>query len=121
AIGETTLKNISFSGGSVGTPPVDVALNALAVQGTVTTANSSYTAPTAATAGTNTFTSGGSQAFDADDALTFDVVVDGGTVQSITIAQADVAAAGNNDNTLDDADELVEILNSKIVGATAAN
>jgi flagellin len=76
---------------------------------------------TAATAGTNSFSFGGSQAFDGDDALTFDVVVDGGSTQSISIAQADVAAVGNNDNTLDSADELVAILNSKITGATAAN
>lgn len=76
---------------------------------------------TPATAGTSTFSFGSSQAFDADDALTFDITIDGGVAQSISISQADVAAVGNNDNTLDDADELAAILASKITGATVTN
>jgi flagellin-like hook-associated protein FlgL len=76
----------------------------------------------AATAGTNTITFGSATAFDGnDDALTFDIAVDGGAAQSITIEAADVALVGNNDNTIDNADELVAILNTKITGATAAN
>jgi hypothetical protein len=76
---------------------------------------------TAATAGTNTLTFGSALTFDGDDAINFDITVDGGTAQSISIAQADVQAAGDADSVIDDADELVEILNGKITGATAAN
>ncbi len=77
----------------------------------------------AATAGSTSFSFGGSTgAFDlVDDAITFDIVVDGGGTQNITIDQAAVAAVGNNDNTIDDADEFVSILNNAITGATASN
>ncbi len=76
-----------------------------------------------ATAGSTSFSFGGSTgAFDlVDDAITFDIVVDGGGTQNITIDQAAVAAVGNNDNTIDDADEFVSILNNAITGATASN
>jgi flagellin len=59
-------------------------------------------------------------AFDGvDDAITFDITVDGGGTQNITIDQTAVAAVGNNDNTIDDAAEFVAVLNNAITGATA--
>ena len=76
---------------------------------------------TAATAGSITATFGSAMTFDGDDALTFDIAIDGDPAQSISIAQSDVQGVGNSDSVIDDADELVELLNAKITGATATN
>ncbi len=53
--------------------------------------------------------------------LTFDVTVDGGTVQNITIDAAAVASATGGDSVIDDADELATVINSLTTGLTAIN
>ncbi len=95
AIGSSTIKNITFSGGAVGTTPVNVALN-----------NTS-----AATSGSADFTyAGDATAFGATDTTTFQVSVDGGSMTTLTINQAAVQAVGNADSTIDDIDELTEVI-----------
>jgi flagellin-like hook-associated protein FlgL len=78
-------------------------------------------AGSAATAGEVSFSFGSATGpFDGvDDAITFDVTVDGGGTQNITIDAAAVGAVGNNDSTIDDAAEFVAVLNNAITGATA--
>ncbi|MEZ5876289.1 MAG: flagellin [Tepidamorphaceae bacterium] len=121
---ETTTAATAGAATGTGFSALDVSGTAAsATAGTVTGTGFSAVTVAGATAGSTSFTFGSSTgAFDGvDDAITFDVVVDGGGTQNISIAQADVAAVGNNDNTIDDADELAAILSSKITGATATN
>jgi hypothetical protein len=93
AIGTSTIKNLSFSAGAVGSTPVSIGLN-----------NTS-----AATAGSASLTFGGSAITITDgsgtDKATFSVTVDGGAAQNITIDQAAVQAVGDGDNVIDDAAE----------------
>ncbi len=113
-------KTVSFSGGAIGNDPVEVALNEAdsdqAVQATVETDDNSYTAPTAATSGTFTLASADftSSTLGSGDTITFDIEVDGGGTQSITIDEAAVQAAGNGDTVIDDMDELAEILTNEL-------
>src|SRR6187551_1769029 len=89
-IGTSSIKNLSFSGGSVGSTAVNVPLNDTS----------------AATAGSASLTFGGSAITITDgsgtDKATFSVTVDGGTAQNITIDQAAVQAVGDGDNVIDD-------------------
>ena len=143
-IGTSALKNISFSGGAVGSTAVNVALNttaAAAVQNTIV-GSAAYTAPTAAVqstvAGSAAYqaptaavaaTSGGvtapgtfaSFSLGASDTLKFDVSVDG-TTQNLTFTQAEVITAlGGGGGTIATVDELATVINSKLTGATASN
>lgn len=108
AIGTSTAKNISFSGGSVGSTAVDVALN---------TADT-----TAATAGTSTAQNAysGITLDNAADSLTFDVAVDGGSAQTITFTAATVTAAGGDGSDGVSIDEAVDTINNQLTGATAS-
>src|SRR5215475_6297534 len=94
-IGTASVKNLTFSGGAVGTTPVNVALNTTG-------------AGSAATAGTFTSTAnfGAVTLTDAIDTIAFDISVDGGAATSVTIDQTAVAAVGDNDNTIDSVAEL---------------
>src|SRR5690606_28575194 len=56
---------------------------------------------------------------DAGDVLSFDIDVDGAT-QTFAFDQADVTAALGK-NTIDNVDELAELINTKLSGATASN
>jgi flagellin-like hook-associated protein FlgL len=123
-IGSGATGNISFSGGSL-TAGVDISLTtgttADATRASIT--GGTYTAPAAAspaTAGQNTFSFGSDMTFGASDELTFDVSVDGGTAQTVTINQAAVNGVGNNDSVMT-ADDLVAIVNAANLGMTAAN
>ncbi|TPQ49054.1 hypothetical protein C2U72_20580 [Prosthecomicrobium hirschii] len=142
-IGTSALKNISFSGGAVGSTAVNVALNttaAAAVQNTIV-GSAAYTAPTAAVqstvAGSAAYqaptaavaaTSGGvtapgafaSFSLGASDTLKFDVSVDG-TTQNLTFTQAEVITALGGGGTIATVDELATVINSKLTGATASN
>jgi flagellin len=93
---------ISFSGGAVGTTAVDVNL-------------------TKATAGTAGLTFGGT-AFEADagDSIAFTVTVDGGSAQTVTINAANIAAVGDGNATIDNAEEYAELIQSQITGATVS-
>ena len=98
AIGTSTLKNLSFSGGAVGTTPVDIALNTAAttpaVQSSVTTTNGTYTAPTAATQSAVTAASTYTNidlSNDAGDELHFDVTL-GSTTKTINLTRAGAGA-----------------------------
>ncbi|GAB5429982.1 MAG: hypothetical protein Devi2KO_34410 [Devosia indica] len=93
---------ISFSGGAVGTTPVDINL----------------TKPTAGTAG---ITFGGT-AFEADagDSITFTVSVDGGSAQTVTIDATTIAAAGDGDAQIENAEEYAELIQNQITGATVS-
>ncbi|MBT9290607.1 flagellin N-terminal helical domain-containing protein [Prosthecodimorpha staleyi] len=143
-IGTSALKNISFSGGAVGSTAVNVALNttaAAAVQNTIV-GSAAYTAPTAAVqstvAGSAAYqaptaavaaTSGGvtasgtfaSFSLGASDTLEFNVSVDG-SAQALTFTQAEVITAlGGGGGTIATVDELATVINSKLTGATASN
>src|SRR5215470_9825533 len=106
AIGTSTIKNLTLSGGAIGSTPVNIGLN-----------NTS-----AATAGSASLTFGGSAITITDgsgtDKATFSVTVDGGTAQNITIDQAAVQAVGDGDNVIDDAAEYRAILANLITGVT---
>jgi hypothetical protein len=93
---------ISFSGGAVGATAVDVNL----------------TKPTAGTAG---ITFGGT-AFEADagDSITFDVTVDGGSAQTVTINATTIAATGDGDAQIENAEEYAELIQNQITGATVS-
>lgn len=71
---------------------------------------------TAATAGAATMTVGTAAlgSLKGSDTIKFSVSVDGGSAQEIEITAADVAAAGNLDDTIDNSDEFASILRSKI-------
>jgi flagellin len=102
-IGNSTIKNLSFTGGTVGTTPVNVALNDT----------------TAATAGVATIAfNGAAVEVDAGDTAVFTVTVDGGTAQNITINNAAVAAVGNTDGVIDNAAEFRSILDNLVSGVT---
>ncbi|WP_338610104.1 flagellin [Pelagibacterium nitratireducens] len=104
AAGET----IDFSGGAVGDTAVEVNL----------TKGAAGSQTGAGTFAAMQFDEGG-------DSLSFDVAVDGGTATSISIAQADVQAVGNGDDTIDDVDEFAAVVQAKLdaagLEATASN
>jgi flagellar hook protein FlgE len=59
--------------------------------------------------------------FDADDAISFNISVNGGAPTAVIINQAAVAAVGNADNTIDSAAELQAILTAAgVTGVTAS-
>jgi flagellin-like hook-associated protein FlgL len=97
--GMTGSSTIGFSGGAVGTTPVDVEL-------------------TKGTAGVATVTFGAGGTLDTAATLNFDITVDGGSAQSVSITQADLLAVGDNNATMT-ADEFRTILTSKnVTGVT---
>src|SRR5262249_49351133 len=106
----SSVTNLTFSGGAVGTTPVNVALNTTG-------------AGSAATAGkfTSTANFGAVTLTDAIDTIAFDISVDGGSATSVTIDQTAVSAVGNNDNTIDSVAEPNSILtNAGVTGVTAS-
>lgn len=105
--------NLSFSGGAVGSTPVDVALTTGATA--------------AATAGTSTFTFAAANFQSADDTISFDIAVDGGAATTVTIDQT-IANANSvgNDGNLDTIAEFQAALDAAltaagVTGVTAAN
>jgi flagellin-like hook-associated protein FlgL len=84
SIGTTTAKSLSFSGGSIGTAPVTVALNSLAT-----------TATSATLTGTGGFTGAGATLGGAPAAITIQAAnLNGGTAVTVnTLAAGDTAAA----------------------------
>src|SRR5215468_7379516 len=107
-IGTASLKNLSLSGGAIGTTPVNVALNTTG-------------AGSPATAGTFTSTAnfGAVTLTDAVDTIAFNINVDGAGATAVTIDQAAVQAVGNNDTTIDSVAELNAILTNKgVTGVT---
>ncbi|MCW1843964.1 flagellin [Prosthecomicrobium hirschii] len=127
AIGTSSVKNISFSGGAVGSTAVNVALNATssaAVQSTVA-GSAAYQAPTAGSAATSGgVTASGTFAsitLGASDTLKFNVSVDG-SAQALTFTKAEVdTALGGSTGTIGSVDDLATVINSKLTGATASN
>jgi flagellin len=119
-IGSAATKNITFSGGAVGTTGVSVQLNDLAVnavQGTVTAANSSYVAPAAATAATFTATNVYTDidvSTNGADEISFDIT-DGTTSTSVTLGQG---AAAGGDNVYDIDEAIAEIQDQLDAGGT---
>ncbi len=114
---------LSFQGGAVGDTAVDINLTK-GTAGTSTTGTfSSFTldAETDATSGGVTASGTFAQITfdDAGDVLSFDIDVDGAT-QTFAFDQADVTAALGK-NTIDNVDELAELINTKLSGATASN
>jgi flagellin len=95
----TGTSELSFSGGAVGTTPVDVEL-------------------TKGTAGAGSITFGAGGTLDTAATLDFTVTVDGGTAQNVSITQAELLAVGDNNSTMT-ADEFRTILTSKnLTGVT---
>lgn len=98
-----TSGSLSFSGGAVGTTAVDISLVSAtadsATAGAVTLAAADFT---------------NDAVFGTGDTLTFDLNVDDAGDEGITITQAMVQAAGNGDETIDDADEFASVLNAAI-------
>lgn len=82
---------------------------------------------TSPTSGSVNFTFGSATTLtDAADTLSFNISVDGGATQAITIDQAAVQAVGDGDTTIDSAAELREILGDKLgsgvsVGGSGSN
>src|SRR5262245_34142319 len=108
-IGTASVKNLTFSGGAVGSTPVNVALNTTG-------------AGSAATAGTFTSTAnfGPVTLTDAIDTIAFNINVDGAGATAVTIDQTAVSAVGNADTTIDSVAELNSILTNKgVTGVTA--
>jgi len=110
AIGTSTIKNLTFTGGAFGTNTVNFALNDTS----------------AATAGSASFTYAGSAiAYGASDTTTFSLTVDGGAATPLTINQAAVQAVGNNDSTIDSIGELTTIIQNLAdtagLGVTVSN
>jgi flagellin-like hook-associated protein FlgL len=93
---------LSFSGGSVGTTDVEVNL-------------------TKATAGKADITFGGT-AFEADagDSIALTVTVDGGSAQTVNINATTIAAAGDGDATIENAEEYADLIQNQITGATVS-
>jgi len=101
AIGTSTIKKISFTGGAFGTTPVDFNLNDTS----------------AATAGAAAITFGAGGTLDTAATLDFTVTVDGGSAQNVSITQADLLAVGDNNTTMTAA-EFRTILGTKVTGVT---
>jgi len=100
AIGNSTIKNLTFTGGAFGTNSVNFALNDTS----------------AATAGSAAATFGAGGTLDTAATLDFTVTVDG-AAQSVSITQADLLAVGDNNSTMTAA-ELRTILGTKVTGVT---
>mgnify|MGYP000957525476 CR=1 FL=1 len=100
AIGSSTIKYLTFTGGAFGAASAQFALN-----------------DTPATAGVASFTFGAGGSLDTAATLDFTVQVDG-VNQTVSISQADVIAVGNGDGTIDDAAEFRTLLASKLTGVT---
>jgi flagellin len=95
----TGTSELSFSGGAVGTTPVDVEL-------------------TKGTAGAGSITFGAGGTLDTAATLDFTVTVDGGTAQNVSITQAELLAVGDNNSTMT-ADEFRTLLTNKnLTGVT---
>jgi len=100
-IGTATVKNITFSGGAVGTTPVSVALNDTApATSPVLTAGSAFT-PLDMTTG--------------DETYGFQVSVDGGAAVAISLATADNTGGGT---TLDE-NEVIAGINADLAAASS--
>ena len=109
-IGTSTVKNLSISGGAVGSTPVDIALNTTGAGSAATAGKYTSTANFAATTLT-----------DAIDTIAFSIAVDGGSAAAVTIDQTAVQAVGNNDTTIDSAAELQSILTNKGVSGVTVS
>src|SRR5262245_19656732 len=101
AIGNATIKNLTFSGGSVGTTPVNVGLNdTTPATQPLLTAGTAFT-PLDMTTG--------------DETYSFNVTVDGGTPVAITLGTADNTGGGT---TLDLAETIAGI-NADLAAASS--
>jgi len=100
AIGSSTIKNLTFTGGAFGTNSVNFALNDTS----------------AATAGSAAVTFGAGGTLDTAATLDFTVTVDG-AAQNVSITQAELLAVGDNNSTMTAA-EFRTILGTKVTGAT---
>jgi flagellin len=96
--------NVSFSGGAVGTTGVNVALTNASAGTFVATNNFAATT-----------------IVDAADTVVFDISVDGGAADTVTISQATLAAVGDGDATLDDVTEFQELLTDAGVTGVSAS
>jgi flagellin-like hook-associated protein FlgL len=103
-IGTTTLKNLSFSGGSVGATPVNIALNTIG-------AGSAATSPVL-TAGT---AFGALDETTGDETYSFNVTDSGGTPVTITLTNA---ADTNTDNSIDET-EAITAINAQLTSASS--
>lgn len=99
----TAPKKLDLTGGAFGTATNSIDLTTKEIT-TAATAGAATVTTTAAAIGS----------LKGSDTIKFSVTVDGGTAQEVTITAADVAAAGNQDSTIDNADEFASILRSKI-------
>jgi len=101
----TGAKTLQFADGAFGTATQPIDLTTMDVT-------------TAATAGAATIgTAGGTAALGTlvgADTIKMTLTVDGGSAQVVEITASDVAAAGNLDSTIDNADEFAAILRQKI-------
>ena len=96
-------KTLDLTGGAFGTATSHIDLTTKEIT-TAATAGSATVTTAAAAIGT----------LMGSDTIKFSVTVDGGTAQEVEITASDVAAAGNQDSTIDNADEFASILRSKI-------
>jgi len=92
----------------------------------VSLAGTDAAASSNATSSSTSFTFGGPQTFDVDDALSFTIAVDGGAAKAVTINRAVVQGVGNGDDTIDDIDELQSAISAAfatagVTGVTLSN
>ncbi len=97
-------EELSFSGGAVGDTAVDVALTT----GVSAIEGGAFTAVDFTNAGAN------------DGDISFDIAVNGGTAQTITIAYADVDTETASAGAAVTAEELAGIINTKLTAANVA-
>ncbi len=116
-ISTASVKNLTFSGGSIGATPVGIPLDVADVGGSLTTVSTSsnYTAPAVATqplltAGSN-FTA--LDTTNGDEAYTFNVAVDGGSPVTITL---NAVTDTNADNSISQS-EAIAAINAQLTTA----
>ena len=98
--------NLVFTSGTTGTS------SSVAISGVTANDNSSNGSIT--TAGLDQVTSTAGQAAGAAKTLSFDVTVDGGSSQTVTINIAAVQAVGNSDGVIDSVAELASIVDAQL-------
>jgi flagellin len=101
AIGTATVKNLSFSGGAVGTTAVGIALNAAGATATTVTASAGYVAPIAASGPVATPVANflPLQTSNGDETYSFTVSRNGGAAVNVRLDHSD--GSGGKIDTLD--------------------
>ncbi len=101
---------MSFSGGAVGSTPVDIAVGSGGAVQSALAASADYTSPGTSGSLAQTYVANGT-AWAGSDAMGFGFTIDSVFVPTMTMTQADVLAIGNGDAVIDSGNEFAAAFN----------